>query len=146
HAGVRLHKSSFAPYTSIATNILFFEKGGSTKDVWFFEHPYPEGYKSYSRSKPLTIEEFDREKAWWGGPLRKGRKITEHAWKVSVKDIAARNYNLDSKNPHEVAVELGDPAELLAEYHDITRQLQAAQQALKTKLLAALKATSGEAG
>jgi type I restriction enzyme M protein len=144
HTIVRLPKGVFAPYTSIATNILFFEKGGPTKDVWFFEHPYPAGYKSYSRSKPLTIEEFDREKAWWGGPQRKGRKTTEHAWKVSAKALAARNYNLDCKNPHEVAVELGDPDELMAEYQDITRQLQAAQQALKTELLAALKTTSGK--
>ncbi|ACO80290.1 DNA methylase [Azotobacter vinelandii CA] len=145
HTIVRLPKGVFAPYTSIATNILFFEKGGPTQDLWFFEHPYPEGYKSYSRSKPLTIEEFNREKAWWGGPQRKGRKTTEHAWKVSAKDLVARNYNLDCKNPHEVAVELGDPDELMAEYQEITRQLQAAQQALKTELLAALKATSGEA-
>lgn len=79
-----LPKGVFAPYTSIATNILFFEKGGPTKDVWFFEHPYPEGYKSYSRSKPLTIGEFDLEKAWWGGAARKGRKVTEYAWKVPV--------------------------------------------------------------
>lgn len=143
HTIVRLPKGVFAPYTSIATNILFFEKGGPTKDVWFFEHPYPAGYKSYSRSKPLTIDEFDLEKAWWGGPQRKGRKTTEHAWKVSAKDLAARNYNLDCKNPHEVAVELGDPDELMAEYQDVTRQLQVAQQALKTALLAALKATDG---
>jgi type I restriction enzyme M protein len=103
---VRLPKGVFAPYTNIATNILFFEKCG---------------------------------------PQRKGRKTTEHAWKVSAKDLGARNYNLDCKNPHEVAVELGDPDELMAEYQDITRQLQAAQQALKTELLAALKATSGGA-
>lgn len=145
HTIVRLPKGVFAPYTSIATNILFFEKGGPTKDVWFFEHPYPAGYKSYSRSKPLTIEEFDLEKTWWGGPQRTGRKTTEHAWKVSAKDLAARNYNLDCKNPHEVAVEFGDPDELMAEYQAITRQLQVAQQALKTELLAALKATSREA-
>lgn len=141
HTIVRLPKGVFAPYTSIATNILFFEKGGPTKDVWFFEHPYPPGYKSYSRSKPLTIEEFDLEKDWWGGARRRGRKTTEHAWKVSAADLAARNYNLDCKNPFEVAVEHGDPDELMAEYLDITRQLAEAQQALKTELLAALKAT-----
>lgn len=145
HTIVRLPKGVFAPYTSISTNILFFEKGGPTKDIWFFEHPYPEGYKSYSRSKPLTIGEFELEKKWWGGAERKRRKTTEHAWKVSAKDIAERNYNLDCKNPHEVTVEHGDPDELMAEYQDITRQLQAAQQALKTELLAALKATEGKA-
>ena len=64
HTIVRLPKGVFSPYTGINTNILFFEKGDPTQDIWFFEHPYPDGYKSYSRSKPLTIQEFDREKQW----------------------------------------------------------------------------------
>jgi len=138
HTIVRLPKGVFAPYTSISTNVLFFEKGAPTQDVWFFEHPYPQGYKSYSRGKPLTINEFDLEKKWWGGAQRKGRKTTEQAWKVSAKDIAARNYNLDYKNPHEVTVNHRDPAELMQEFHEITRQLEAAQNALKTELMHAL--------
>ena len=138
HTIVRLPKGVFSPYTGIATNLLFFDKGGPTKDVWFFEHPYPEGYKSYSRSKPLTIGEFDREKAWWGGTGRKGRKSNEYAWKVSAKDIAGRNYNLDCKNPHEVAVDHGDPEALMQEYQVIAHQLETAQQALKAELLACL--------
>lgn len=140
HTIVRLPKGVFAPYTSIATNILFFEKGGPTKDVWFFEHPYPEGYKSYSRSKPLTIGEFDLEKAWWGGTTRKGRKVTEYAWKVSAEKLAERNYNLDCKNPHEVEVIHQDPAELMSEYQEIVRQLEVAQKALKDELMACLEA------
>ena len=140
HTIVRLPKGVFAPYTSIATNILFFEKGGPTKDVWFFEHPYPEGYKSYSRSKPLTIGEFDLEKAWWGGAARKGRKVTEYAWKVSVEKLAERNYNFDCKNPHEVEVMHQDPADLMSEYQEIVRQLEAAQAALKEELMACLGA------
>lgn len=140
HTIVRLPKGVFAPYTSIATNILFFEKGGPTKDVWFFEHPYPEGYKSYSRSKPLTIGEFDLEKAWWGGASRKGRKVTEYAWKVSAEKLAERNYNLDCKNPHEVEVLHQDPADLMVEYQEIVRQLEAAQAALKEELMACLGA------
>ena len=135
HTVVRLPKGVFSPYTSISTNILFFEKGGPTKEVWFFEHPYPDGYKSYSRSKPLTIEEFDREKKWWGGAERRGRKATEYAWKVTVEEIIARNYNLDCKNPHEVAVNHRDPEELMEEYFDITRKLEAAQAALKHELM-----------
>lgn len=138
HTIVRLPKGVFAPYTSIATNLLFFEKGAPTQDVWFFEHPYPEGYKSYSRSKPLTIGEFDLEKRWWGGAQRKGRKTTEQAWKVSAKEIAARNYNLDCKNPHQVAVNHRDPAELMQEYEAIVRQITTAQNALKAELMQAL--------
>ncbi len=138
HTIVRLPKGVFAPYTPIATNVLFFEKGEPTKDVWFFEHPYPEGYKSYSRSKPLDIKEFDLEKSWWGGYARKERKSTENAWKVSAADIAARNYNLDCKNPHSVEVNHRDPAELMAEYQEISRQLIEAQNALKAELMLAL--------
>ena len=138
HTIVRLPKGVFSPYTGINTNILFFEKGGPTQDVWFFEHPYPDGYKSYSRSKPLTIQEFDREKAWWGGAARKGRKVNEYAWKVSAQEIAARNYNLDCKNPHEVEVNHGEPDELMQEYLEIVNQLEAAQTALKQELIQAL--------
>lgn len=138
HTIVRLPKGVFSPYTSIATNILFFEKGGPTKQIWFFEHPYPEGYKSYSRSKPLTIAEFDLEKAWWGGAGRKSRKTTRHAWKEPVKELVDRNYNFDCKNRYEVKVDNGDPEKLMREYQKITRQLQAAQAALKKELMTAL--------
>jgi len=138
HTIIRLPKGVFSPYTSINTNVLFFEKGGSTQDVWFFEHPYPDGYKSYSRSKPLTLAEFEREKAWWGGADRIGREAKEYAWKVSATDLAARGYNLDIKNPHKVDVVHTDPQELMQEYAELTRQVQAAQNALKQELVAAL--------
>jgi type I restriction enzyme M protein len=134
HTIVRLPKGVFSPYTSINTNILFFEKGKPTEDIWFFEHPYPEGYKSYSRSKPLTIKEFDREKAWWND-----RKVTEHAWKVSVQEIQSRNFNLDCKNPHSVEIDHGEPEELMAQYLDATRQMAEVQEALKLELIRALE-------
>jgi len=113
HTIVRLPNGVFSPYTGIKTNLLFFEKGTPTKQVWFFEHPYPEGYKSYSRSKPLTIDEFSLEKKWWNK-----RKQNEYAWKVTIKEIEERNYSLDFKNPHVVEVEHGDPSELIVSYHD----------------------------
>ena len=134
HTIVRLPKGVFSPYTGINTNLLFFEKGTPTKQVWFFEHPYPEGYKSYSRSKPLTIAEFGLEKKWWGK-----RKQTEHAWKVSVQEIEARNYNLDIKNPHVAEVENGDPDELMKEYEEISKQLMATRDQLKNELMQALE-------
>lgn len=138
HTIVRLPKGVFSPYTSIATNILFFNRSEPTQDIWFFEHPYPDGYKSYSRSKPLTIAEFDREKSWWGGAARLDRKTTEYAWKVSTKQIVERNYNLDCKNPHQIEVNHRAPEELMAEYQEIVQQLEAAQQALKTELITCL--------
>ena len=134
HTVVRLPNGVFSPYTGIKTNLLFFEKGTPTQQVWFFEHPYPEGYKSYSRSKPLTIAEFEREKKWWGK-----RKQNEYAWKVSLQEIEDRNYNLDIKNPHVVDVENGDPEELMKEYEEITKQLNATRDLLKKELMRALE-------
>lgn len=136
HTIIRLPKGVFSPYTSINTNLLFFEKNGPTKEVWFYEHPYPEGYKSYSRSKPLTIGEFDAEKEWWNK-----REENERAWKVGVEEIAAGNYNLDFKNPHREEVNHGNPEELYAEYEAITHELEALRDKLKAELMAALSGT-----
>jgi type I restriction enzyme M protein len=98
HTIVRLPNGVFAPYTGIKTNLLFFTKGKPTKEVWYFEHPYPEGVKMYNKTKPINIKEFDLEKAWW-----KKRVENEFAWKVSVDDIKKRNYNLDISNPGKEA-------------------------------------------
>jgi type I restriction enzyme M protein len=74
--------------------LLFFDKGKPTKDVWYFDHPYPNGIKNYNKSKPISIKEFDLEKKWW-----KKRVENEYAWKVNIAEIKQRNYNLDFKNP-----------------------------------------------
>ena len=134
HTIVRLPNGVFSPYTGIKTNLLFFEKGTPTKQVWFFEHPYPPGYKSYSKSKPLTIGEFEREKKWWNN-----RRQNEYAWKVSLAEIEECNYNLDFKNPHVVEEEAGDPEELLREYEELNRQLMATRDRLKQELAQALR-------
>ena len=65
HTIVRLPKGVFSPYTDINTNLLFFAKGERTRNVWYYEHHYPPGYKSYSKTKPIRIEEFEGEKKWW---------------------------------------------------------------------------------
>lgn len=133
HTIVRLPKGVFAPYTSIATNLLFFEKGQSTKEVWYFEHPYPEGYKSYSRTKPMRIEEFDREKNWWNN-----REVTPHAWVVSADEIIERNYNLDIRNPHVADTQSHDPAQLFEEYMALTARIHELKETLKNELSACL--------
>src|SRR3546814_19202476 len=75
-----------------------------TSEVWFYEHPYPECYKSDSKTKPLRIEEVrgeDSEQAWWGDiKTRADREENDRAWKVSAEEIKARGYNLDISNPH----------------------------------------------
>jgi type I restriction enzyme M protein len=133
HTIVRLPKGVFAPYTTIKTNILFFTKGEPTKDVWFYEHPYPEGYKSYSKTKPMRIEEFEPEKAWW-----ENREETERAWKVTANDIAAGGYNLDISNPNVVDYGHEDPDVLLARYEEAAAEVEAAREALRSALAEAL--------
>ena len=103
HTIVRLPNGVFNPYTGIRTNLLFFEKGKQTKDVWYFEHPLPEGYKTYNKGKPIQIKEFDLEKEWW--KKRNDKKFENNCWKVSIEDIQKRNYNLDINNPNGKAEE-----------------------------------------
>lgn len=95
HTILRMPKGVFSPYTSVKTNILFFQKGSPTSEIWYFEHPLPEGQKTYSKSKPISYEEFDLEFEWWNN-----RKETDFAWKVPLSDIKRRNYNLDISSPY----------------------------------------------
>lgn len=140
HTIVRLPNGVFAPYTGIKTNLLFFTKGRPTEHVWYYEHPYPAGYKSYSKTKPIRIEEFAAEKAWWGTEEDgfAARVETEFAWKVSIDDLRARNFNLDIKNPHHPEEDSHDPQELLAQYTALQAQIQATRDELKAILAAAL--------
>ncbi len=135
HTIVRLPKTVFAPYTSIATNVLFLTKGEPTKDVWYYEHQLPEGVKAYNKTKPMRLSEFDEEKSWWPK-----RKETEKAWKVSAKDIAANNYNLDIKNPNAPIETHEDPEELLAQYAEAVNAVKSLQDQLKTSLQQSLDA------
>lgn len=141
HTIVRLPNGVFAPYTGIKTNLLFFTKGQPTQHVWYYEHPYPAGVKNYNKTKPIRIEEFDTEKAWWGSEADgfAARVENERAWKVSIDQIKAANYNLDQKNPHAAEVATHDPAQLLAEH----TRLQAEAQALRDELKAILAQSLG---
>jgi type I restriction enzyme M protein len=104
HTIVRLPVGTFAPYTSIPTNILFFEacetsndfeEKPCTSEVWYYEVPLPEGRNSYSKTKPMQYEEFQPCIDWW-----ENRVENEHAWKVPVEELLASDCNLDRKNPN----------------------------------------------
>ncbi len=140
HTIVRLPNGVFAPYTGIKTNILFFTKGTPTKNVWFYEHPYPEGVTSYNKTKPMRFEEFVPEQTWWGEEADgfRARKETEQAWKISAADVAARGYNLDLKNPHTPEAESHDPDELLERYARAQADIQSNRDQLKGILADAL--------
>ncbi len=94
HTIVRLPNSVFQPYASVATNLLFFTKGGPTKEIWYYEHKLPEGQKSYSKTKPIRKAEFEPMLAWWND-----RKENDQAWKVQIEQVKQNGYNLDIKNP-----------------------------------------------
>ena len=140
HTIVRLPNGVFAPYTGIKTNILFFTKGQPTQEVWFYEHPYPDGVKNYNKTKPMKFEEFAAEQAWWGDEADgfAARVENEQAWKVSIGDIIARNFNLDIKNPHVGEQISHDPDELLARYAAEQAEIQQLRDQLKAILAAAL--------
>ncbi len=101
HTIVRLPNGTFAPYTGIPTNILFFEACAPgdgttpcTREVWYYELALPAGRNSYSKTKPLKYEEFATCQAWWDG-----REETAQAWRVPVARLIENGYNLDLKNP-----------------------------------------------
>ena len=141
HTIVRLPNGVFAPYTGIKTNLLFFTKGRPTDAIWYYEHPYPAGVKNYNKTKPIRIEEFDAEKAWWGSEADgfAARVENERAWKVDIAAIKAAGYNLDQKNPHAADVVSHDPDELLRDY----ARLQTEAQGLRNQLKAILAQSLG---
>ena len=101
HTIVRLPNGVFAPYTSIPTNLLFFDRSGPTEEIWYYEQPLPESRKQYTKTQPIQFEEFSGCLAWWTD-----RKETDRAWKVPAKDVLKYDdngnlvsVNLDIKNP-----------------------------------------------
>lgn len=94
HTIVRLPNGVFAPYTGIPTNLLFFDRSGPTKIVWYYEQPLPEGRKNYTKTAPIRFEEFTDCIAWWNK-----RKENDRAWKVPATELLANGCNLDRKNP-----------------------------------------------
>jgi type I restriction enzyme M protein len=94
HTIVRLPNGVFAPYTSIPTNILFFDRSGPTREVWYYEQPLPEGRKNYTKTAPIQFEEFAGLISWWNK-----REENERAWRVPAAELLANGCNLDRKNP-----------------------------------------------
>jgi type I restriction enzyme M protein len=102
HTIVRLPNGVFAPYTSIPTNLLFFDRTGPTQTIWYYEQPLREGLKNYTKTRPMQFEEFQPLIEWWDH-----RQETDRAWKVAAADVlryngagAIASVNLDIKNPN----------------------------------------------
>ena len=98
HTIIRLPQSTFHPAT-VSTNLLFFEKGSPTKEIWYYEHKLPEGQKSYSKTKPIQFAEFQPIIEWWYN-----REENDQVWKVKIEDL--KDWSLDIKNPNQNSVEI----------------------------------------
>jgi type I restriction enzyme M protein len=120
HTVVRMPSSVFSPYTSITTNILFFDKSKKTDAVWFYRVDMPEGYKHFSKTKPMKVEHFDDCVAWWND--RKEIKDTEtdtyKAKSYSVEELVSRGYDLDLCGYPTVEEEVLSPEETIKLFHE----------------------------
>lgn len=126
HTIIRLPGSVFAPYTSITTNILFFDRTHPTEKTWFYRLDMPEGYKHFSKTKPMRLEHFEPVREWWDDR----REIIEgdfpKAKCYTAEEIADNGYNLDLCGfPHEEE-EILEPMELIQQYQ--TRRAALNQQ------------------
>lgn len=144
HTIVRLPNGVFAPYTAIPTNLLFFDRSGPTRNIWFYELPLPEGRKNYTKTKPLQFDEFADCIKWFG---MKRRKENDQAWKVPVEDVLKydadgnlESCNLDVKNPNSAeALEHLPPEQLADDILSKERRIIEIMEEIKAELAGGVK-------
>lgn len=126
HTIIRLPSSVFSPYTSITTNILFFDRTGSTTETWYYRLDMPEGYKHFSKTKPMKLEHFDPVIEWWNNRQEINIDGFDKAKKYTVKQLTDDfGYNLDLCGyPHEEE-EILDPMDLIQRYEEKRASLNA---------------------
>ena len=125
HTIIRMPGSVFSPYTSITTNILFFDHTGPTEETWFYRLDMPEGYKHFSKTKPMKLEHFAPAVEWWSDRKEIQLDGFDKAKKYTVQEIKDRNYNIDLCGyPHEEE-EILPPKELIQQYQEKRASLNA---------------------
>ena len=125
HTVVRMPHSVFAPYTSIRTNILFFDNTEPTKETWFYRVDMPEGYKNFSKTRPMKLDHFNDALNWWENREEIEVDGFPKAKRYSIDEIIERSYNIDLCGfPHEEEVIL-EPMDLIQEYQEKRASLNA---------------------
>ena len=125
HTIIRMPHSVFAPYTPITTNILFFDNTGATKETWFYRLDMPEGYKNFSKTKPMKLEHFAPAMDWWNNREEIIVEEFPKAKKYMVAELAELNYNIDLCGyPHEEE-EILAPQDLIKNYREKRASLDA---------------------
>jgi type I restriction enzyme M protein len=127
HTIIRMPSSVFSPYTSITTNILFFDKTKKTDIVWFYRVDMPEGYKHFSKTKPMKVEYFDECVAWWGDrkQIKDAEIDTYKAKDYAVQELAERGYDLDLCGYSTLEEEVLSPEETIQIFHEKRDSLNA---------------------
>lgn len=134
HTVIRMPHSVFAPYTSITTNILFFDKTAPTKETWFYRLDMPEGYKHFSKTKPMQLSHFAPAEEWWNNRVEINEDGFDKAKKYTIAEIAERKYNLDLCGyPHEEE-EILPPDELIKQYRQKRAALNSEIDAILAKV------------
>ena len=134
HTIIRMPHSVFAPYTSITTNILFFDKTAPTKETWFYRLDMPEGYKHFSKTKPMQLSHFAPAEEWWNNRVEINEDGFDKAKKYTIAEIAERKYNLDLCGyPHEEE-EILPPDELIKQYRQKRAALNSEIDAILAKV------------
>lgn len=125
HTVIRMPHSVFAPYTSVTTNILFFDRTSPTKETWFYRLDMPDGYKNFSKTKPMKLEHFAPVMEWWENRTEIMVDGFDKAKKYTAQEIADKNYNIDLCGfPHEEE-EILPPKELIQQYQEKQASLNA---------------------
>ena len=125
HTVIRMPHSVFAPYTSITTNILFFDNTHPTEETWFYRMDMPQGYKNFSKTRPILIDHFAPVIEWWGNRREIEQDGFPKAKKYGVQELIERNYNIDLCGyPHEEE-EILEPQELIKDYREKRASLDA---------------------
>ena len=134
HTIVRMPQSVFAPYTSITTNILFFDNAGPTKETWFYRLDMPEGYKHFSKTKPMLLEHFAPVEEWWADRKEIEEDGFAKAECFTKEELENLSYNFDQCGyPHEEE-EVLPTDELIKQYHRKRSELDAKIDGVLNKL------------
>ena len=140
HTIVRMPTSVFAPYTSITTNILFFDKSKKTDSVWFYRVDMPDGYKHFSKTKPMKLEHFAECSQWWNNRVAIKDSETD-SWKAkdyTVAELAARGYDIDLCGYPTIEEEVLSPEETIMLFHEKRDSLNAKIDHIITEIEALL--------
>ena len=144
HTIVRMPSSVFSPYTSITTNILFFDKTKVTDSVWIYRLDMPDGYKHFSKTKPMEIEHFDNCLQWWNNRLEIKDTETDSykAKKYSIYELSKRLYDFDLCGYPTLEEDIISPQETIKVFNDsrnslntkIDKKLQEIEKLIGTKI------------